>query len=161
MLEYNLYMKISGSVKIFPYEIQDYVQQKEQETSEYSQVTYSFDNETLENLADANIYPVELTNSPSHGINQDAIEVTPTEKSGSVYLQKWEVYDLTQQEIEDSMPIWWDDVRVKRDKLFRETDYMANSDYPITDQWKSYRQALRDITNQNHPLEVNWPTKPE
>ena len=22
-------------------------------------------------------------------------------------------------------------------------------------------EALRDITNQNHPLEVNWPTKPE
>ena len=161
MLEYNLYMKISGSVKIYPYDIQEYITQKIEGTSDYTQDTFNFANETLETLADVNIYPVQLTPTPNHGIHQDARDIPPTEQSGSVYLQNWEVYNLTEQEIQDSMPIWWDDVRVTRNKLLKETDYMATSDYPITDQWRTYRQALRDITNQTHPLEVNWPSKPE
>ena len=160
MLEYNLYMKIDGSVETYPYDIHYHIQQREEETQGYDQDLYNFSNETLETLADAGIYPVEFTSRPSHGIHQDVKEITPTEKRESVYLQKWEIYDLTQQEIEDSMPYWWNDVRYKRDKLLKATDYMGNVDYPITDQWKEYRQALRDITKQEHPLEVTWPIKP-
>jgi hypothetical protein len=38
---------------------------------------------------------------------------------------------------------------------------MGNSDYPITEEWRTYRQALRDITNQSSPFTITWPTKPE
>ena len=56
------------------------------------------------------------------------------------------------------------DLRKQRDKLLAETDWMGNQDYSITDAWKTYRQALRDVTSQtpsdNTLSNINWPTKP-
>ena len=56
------------------------------------------------------------------------------------------------------------DLRKQRDKLLAETDWMGNQDYSITDAWKTYRQALRDITDQtpsdNALSNITWPTKP-
>ena len=40
------------------------------------------------------------------------------------------------------------ELRRQRNKLLSETDYMALSDVTMTDTWKTYRQALRDITSQ-------------
>ena len=34
--------------------------------------------------------------------------------------------------------------RKKRDRLLKETDWMANSDVTMSDAWKTYRQALRE-----------------
>ena len=42
--------------------------------------------------------------------------------------------------------------RAERDSRLAETDWMANSDVTMTDAWKTYRQALRDITKHS-----NWP----
>ena len=38
------------------------------------------------------------------------------------------------------------DIRSKRNALLKETDYLALSDNTLSDEMKSYRQALRDIT---------------
>ena len=52
-------------------------------------------------------------------------------------------------------------LRGYRNGLLAETDWMANSDVTISDEWKTYRQALRDITNTyKNEREVVWPTKP-
>ena len=53
-------------------------------------------------------------------------------------------------------------LRGYRNGLLAETDWMANSDSPaMTDEWKTYRQALRDITNTyKNEREVVWPTPP-
>jgi len=56
------------------------------------------------------------------------------------------------------------ELRRQRDALLAETDWMGNQDYSITDAWKTYRQALRDITDQTPSDDVlsniTWPTKP-
>jgi len=57
-------------------------------------------------------------------------------------------------------------VRVKRDALLGESDYMVLPDAPVEDveACKAYRQSLRDITTHaNFPyLKIDdWPTKPE
>ena len=53
------------------------------------------------------------------------------------------------------------DVRLKRNRLLSDTDWMALSDNTMSPAWASYRQALRDITAQEgFPYSVNWPTKP-
>ena len=53
------------------------------------------------------------------------------------------------------------DIRRHRDNLLTETDWMANSDVTMSDEWKTYRQALRDIPASNTIYEdVTWPTKP-
>tara|TARA_B100001057_G_scaffold450364_2_gene492363 strand:- start:200 stop:475 length:276 start_codon:yes stop_codon:yes gene_type:complete len=51
-------------------------------------------------------------------------------------------------------------VRSQRDKLLESSDEMALADR-ITDEWRTYRQALRDLPAQDgFPTNVTWPFKP-
>ena len=56
------------------------------------------------------------------------------------------------------------DVRLKRNRLLTETDYLALSDQTLSTEMATYRQALRDITNGIDTVEkannITWPTKP-
>tara|TARA_R110000796_G_scaffold237480_1_gene357487 strand:- start:25 stop:300 length:276 start_codon:yes stop_codon:yes gene_type:complete len=53
------------------------------------------------------------------------------------------------------------EVRNQRDRLLLETDWMALSDNTMAQDWATYRQALRDITDQTgFPNNVTWPTEP-
>jgi hypothetical protein len=55
-------------------------------------------------------------------------------------------------------------LRVQRDSLLAETDYLALSDQTLSSDMTTYRQNLRDITNGVDTVEkannVTWPTKP-
>ena len=55
-------------------------------------------------------------------------------------------------------------LREKRNILIAETDFYALPDVTISDDMKTYRQSLRDITNGLTTVEevnaVSWPTKP-
>ena len=53
------------------------------------------------------------------------------------------------------------ELRAERDRLIAATDWWASSDLTMTDAQKSYRQSLRDITEDYNSLDdVKWPTKP-
>ena len=61
-------------------------------------------------------------------------------------------------------------LRQERNRRLSETDWMSFSDSPtMTDEWKTYRQALRDLPSTAEPTldengqltNVTWPTKPE
>ncbi|PLX65997.1 MAG: hypothetical protein C0602_12755 [Denitrovibrio sp.] len=55
-------------------------------------------------------------------------------------------------------------VRAERDRLLKETDYLMMPDYPIADKTalQTYRQALRDITEQTgFPFNTTFPEMPE
>ena len=83
-----------------------------------------------------------------------------------------EMTDAEQTEFDNANTAWTNaaparrmvDLRKQRDKLLAETDYMGNSDVTLSDAWKTYRQALRDVTSQTPSDDVlsniNWPTKP-
>ena len=55
-------------------------------------------------------------------------------------------------------------VRIKRNRLIKDTDYLALSDQTLSSDMTTYRQNLRDITNGIDTVEkannVTWPTKP-
>ena len=59
------------------------------------------------------------------------------------------------------------DLRSKRDRLLASCDWVMISDSPIADKtaWETYRQSLRDITNNLTTVQdvnaVVFPTKPE
>ncbi len=57
-----------------------------------------------------------------------------------------------------------EDLRAKRNKLLADTDYLALSDQTLSDDMRTYRQSLRDITNGLTTVAevdaVTWPTKP-
>jgi len=78
---------------------------------------------------------------------------------------------------ESDWGVTWEDVKAKADeleagepmRLLREernrrivtSDWMANSDVTMADEWRTYRQALRDITESATSLDdVTWPTEP-
>jgi hypothetical protein len=56
-------------------------------------------------------------------------------------------------------------IRSERDTLLKDTDWIVAKSLeqgaPVPDQWKAYRQALRDITEQaGFPENIEWPEKP-
>ena len=61
-------------------------------------------------------------------------------------------------------------LRIERDIRIAKTDWRASSDLTLSDAWKTYRQALRDLPasaspklDSNYELDltsVTWPTEP-
>ena len=55
-------------------------------------------------------------------------------------------------------------LRAKRNNLLKDTDHLALSDQTLSDDMRTYRQDLRDITEGLTTVEevedVTWPTKP-
>ena len=52
-------------------------------------------------------------------------------------------------------------VREERNAKLTACDWMANSDVTISDAWRTYRAALRDVPAQaGFPNSITWPTEP-
>ena len=55
----------------------------------------------------------------------------------------------------------WANVRTRRNRALKNSDVMALQDRVMTDEQKTYRQALRDLpSTQSDPFNITWPTKP-
>jgi len=55
-------------------------------------------------------------------------------------------------------------LRNQRNTKLEETDYLALSDATLSDNMRTYRQALRDITSSYTSIDdsgFSWPTKPD
>ena len=51
--------------------------------------------------------------------------------------------------------------RAERDLKLAATDWRAGSDLTMSDEWKAYRQALRDVPAQEgFPDNITWPSEP-
>jgi hypothetical protein len=61
----------------------------------------------------------------------------------------------------------WPIVRAERNRRLQSSDWTDTASAPtrlgqeLYDQWQTYRQALRDITNQPDPFNIVWPTPPQ
>tara|TARA_R110000824_G_scaffold204957_1_gene389703 strand:+ start:808 stop:1128 length:321 start_codon:yes stop_codon:yes gene_type:complete len=64
------------------------------------------------------------------------------------------------KELEAAQPL--NQLRIERNELLMQTDYIMVSDYPHTDKqaWLDYRQALRDLPETADLSNVEYPTKP-
>jgi len=52
-------------------------------------------------------------------------------------------------------------VREERDALLAVCDWRASSDVTMSDAWRTYRTALRDVPAQaGFPNSITWPTEP-
>ena len=84
------------------------------------------------------------------------------------------VVPLTSDEIKDletrkaaapsETDIKWLQVRNERNSLLSETDWVvtkaSETGVAVSDDWKTYRQALRDEPSQSDPDNITWPTRP-
>ena len=90
-------------------------------------------------------------------VNGERIQVTAEEEKAR---------DIEEQAWADGAPARrMADLRDQRNRLLAETDWMGNSDVTMSADWKTYRQALRDITKttpaDDQLSNITWPTKPE
>ena len=94
-----------------------------------------------------------------------------TEKLASVapYIEGNTVYTiaiepLTPEEIASNTESQWSKIRSQRDTLLAACDWTQLPDVPLdTEQkqaWVVYRQALRDVTSQADPYNIEWPVAP-
>ena len=70
----------------------------------------------------------------------DSSQTTPTEREINSKIS----------ELDNAEPMRL--LRIERDTRIAKTDWRASSDLTLTDAWKTYRQALRDITTQTPKL---------
>ena len=78
--------------------------------------------------------------------------------------RSYTTYDGAEIVDQGSTDVTWDQVRWHRDRILAETDWRAVKDRTMSQAWKDFRQALRDLP-QNH-TEANdaadaWPAAPE
>lgn len=77
---------------------------------------------------------------------------------------EYHVFDYsTKQWIDPRTPeTEWPLVRAKRDRLLLESDWTQLPDVPLAtkEAWAEYRQQLRDVTLQQDPFNIVWPTRP-
>ena len=92
---------------------------------------------------------------------------TPTQKLSTVdaYVENGKAYTVkvestTSDEQTTLINNKWGEVRIERERKLKDTDWRASSDLTLSNAWKTYRQALRDITTQTDPYNITWPTEP-
>ena len=60
--------------------------------------------------------------------------------------------------------VTWEEVREMRDYWLKKTDWRAMKDRTISQAWKDYRTALRDLPQEHdtaNDAADNWPEAPE
>lgn len=98
---------------------------------------------------------------PTPNWNEDVIESEPING-----VQRWSIMSCSPEQETHRFEMAASAIRSRRDQLLTESDWTQLSDVPMTSeaaqQWKDYRQALRDITlHPEFPWNSTWPTKPE
>lgn len=77
---------------------------------------------------------------------------------------EFHVFDYATKQWVVDLEMAWMLVRIKRDRLMKETDWMVTKAVeigePMPPGWATYRQALRDVTKQEDPSCIAWPLAP-
>ena len=103
-----------------------------------------------------------LAINPTAQVSVSANDINQiTWENGTTPISKQDILDMLPQ-VELDMAL--ESLRTKRNALLIETDYLALSDNTMTEEVKTYRQKLRDITEGLTTLDkvkkVKLPTKP-
>ena len=92
-------------------------------------------------------------------ISGDGDNAVAKDADGNVV--SWDASAVATKEAELIAAYKLTELRIERNRLIAETDYLALSDTTLTSAMSTYRQALRDITDSATSLDdVTWPTKP-
>lgn len=144
-----------GNVEQYPYTLTDL-------RRDYPNTSFP-DTMTDAELLAFNTVPVAPTEPPVVNYTKD-ISRWAINQGGS-WVEVWTVTDASQQEIADRLANQWQSVRSERDRILYSCDWTQLSDVPLTaeqvEQWRVYRQQVRDVTNQPDPFNIVWPVAPQ
>lgn len=113
---------------------------------------------SAEFLADNNAK--EVNNYLSFDPETEKLEDCPPYINGDV-VSTVQVVPLIQWELDRRIESRWNAVRSQRNQLLQESDWTQLPDSPVDKTvWATYRQELRDITDQEDPFNIVWPVDP-
>ena len=78
--------------------------------------------------------------------------------------RNYTIYNGSEIIEQGQIDVTWESIRQLRDSLLTETDWRAVKDRTMTQDWKDYRQALRDIPQDYkdaNDAADNWPVMPD
>ena len=119
----------------------------------FSNVSFPSSGPTSDWMTANSVMPVTMSRSYDR-MTQKSTSVDPYIEDNVVYLHKIESLTdsektAAQTEVDNQTA---SRNREERNKRLVETDWMACSDVTMSNDWKTYRQALRDL-----PTHSNWP----
>lgn len=78
--------------------------------------------------------------------------------------QTWKPWEPSHRQAISRPQQQWATIRAERARLLRESDWIVTKSMErgesIPTPWLTYRQALRDITEQSDPENIVWPQQP-
>lgn len=156
-----MYVKLTstGEIEKYPYSIDELRKIN-------TQVSFP-ENPNHDVLAKWNVFPVRGKNPPKTDYaTQDCIRVNPT-LHGEVWIETWEIRDLTEEEKAKRTENQAIEVRGTRDSLLQiNVDNLSPVRWELLTEEKkqtvlNYRQLLLDVPQQEgFPWEVVWPEPP-
>lgn len=100
---------------------------------------------------------------PYNQITQKLVPATPYIEDNQVFTIV--VEDKTPEELAQTYADQWNVVKMQRDKILYSCDWTQLPDCPLTTeevaQWRTYRQEVRDVVNQQDPFNITWPVSPD
>lgn len=110
-------------------------------------------------------FPYPLPQDMSHYDIKDFYLAPPAPALPPGYVLGWNVTEWTVRPPNDSeLQIQWAAVRVQRDSILSQSDVYVVRAYenkePVPQDTVDYRQALRDVTSQPDPFNIQWPVPP-
>jgi hypothetical protein len=123
-----------------------------------------------ENLIAANIQAGEFWLEASENISDSTHRVVDNAflpyppKPESYFVWDWSSNQWVDPRTTETQ---WPIVRQKRNQLLQQSDWtdtasaLARLGQELYNQWQTYRQALRDVTDQPDPFNITWPTPPQ
>lgn len=106
------------------------------------------------------VYPVNITTETLGADQKRSYATTPSLVDGNWVLAHTAT-DMSAEEIESRDEVKAYGVREDRDSRLAACDWHGLSDTVMSEEMTTYRQALRDVPEQDgFPHEVNWPESP-
>lgn len=143
---------VNGSVEEFPYSIKK-LQMDNPNTSFPKLMSDSV-------LASFNVYEVIDVAHPEIEDTQIAYHTGNAVQVDGEWQREWAIRDKTSDQITEENNRLASEMREQRNKLLAETDFYALSDVTMSNEMKTYRQALRDLPADTDWPKVDFPNKP-
>ncbi len=147
----------SGDPPVVTYPSEDFTIVECTDEDVYARLAQLGDYQT-HSLETGTVYNIKWSNSKVNC--EEVLDIDGKSQSPKVYVKshfKGNDSDKNARLLADK----WVRIRRDRDRKLAETDYLALSDSTLASNMKTYRQALRDVPEDNaDPDDITWPTKP-
>ena len=116
---------------------------------------------TDEQVEHFGVHKKQIVTPPYHDPATQSLYEGPALLIDGVWTQNYTVSELDPDAAAAKVEAQWVVIRAERNKLLVESDWTQLPDAPVdAAAWATYRQALRDVTDQPNPFAIVWPQGP-